>query len=359
MKGLNYRKYFAFILVITIILSVIGGCFFQSETGKVADGMYELFNRIGYQDYFDFYENNFDTSLNDKFSLPGYYQLGDRQYLKRPVMVSVENHPRSRPQAGLNEADLVYEVLAEGGITRFLPVFLKELPEKIGPIRSVRDYIGDLSAEHGALLLHAGASPGGYARISAEDILSLDEISRSQYYWRSSERRMPHNLYTGNEKVKNYLEGLDWQQDLSAYKFDFTPGNNPVSKEKKEIVEKINLFYWGNYLVSYIYDYSEGKYKRYINDKPHKVESGEQLSADNIIVIHADTKVIDDVGRISIDLDSGGQAYLINNSRKKELFWARNNGRIRFYDADGQEVLINSGKTWIQVMPNSARIEFD
>ncbi len=358
LKSLNYRKNLAFALIMIMILGVSSGCVFRSETGKVATEMYEVFYELSYQDYFDFYDNNFSISVDENFVLPGYYRLGDRQTLKRPVMVAVENHPRSRPQSGIQEADFVYEILSEGGITRFLPVYYKELPEKIGPVRSVRDYMGDLSAEHGALLLHAGASSGGYARISAEDVLNLDEITRSQYYWRSSERRMPHNLYTGNERIKDYLEGLDWQQDLSAYKFEFIAGNNPDSKRGNEFIEEINLFYWGNYRVSYKYDQTGNEYNRYINNERHEVDTGKQLTADNIIVLHADTSVIDDVGRISVDFDSGGQAYFFHNGRKKDLLWARINNRITLFDKDYQEVLIKSGRTWVQIMPNSARVEF-
>lgn len=356
---MNYRKYFGFTLLITIILLTTTGCFLQSEKGRIPNGIYELFYELDYQKYFNFYDRNFNISVQRDIGLPGYYRLGDRQLLKRPVMVAVENHPKSRPQAGLGKADLVYEVLAEGGITRFLPVYYTELPEKIGPVRSVRDYIGDLSAEHGALLLHAGASPGGYARISAEDVLHLDEISRSQYYWRSSARSMPHNLYTGYERIIDYIEDLDWQRDLSAYKFDFNAGNNPVARENKELIDQIKLFYWGNYQVSYIYDQSTDRYNRYINDRAHLTESGEQLSTENIVVIHADTNVIDDVGRLSVDLDSGGRGYLFYNGKRQEILWARTNGRISFFDEDNQEILIKPGRTWIQIMPESARVEFD
>lgn len=358
LKGLNYRKYLVFILIIVISLTLPAGCVFLADTDRVADDMYQVFYELGYQDFFSFYERNFGLAVDDKFILPDYYRLSDRQALKRPVMAVVENHPRSRPQAGLEEADFVYEVLSEGGITRFLPVYYRELPEKVGPIRSVRDYIGVLSAEHGALLLHAGASEGGYARISADDVISLDEISRSQYYWRSSERRMPHNLFTGNDKIKDYLDGLDWQQDLSAFKFDFSNRNNPDTKRSADI-EEVDLFYWGNYLVSYKYDQSSNKYDRYINNEPHKVESGQQLTADNIVVLHADTNVIDDVGRLSVDLDSGGKGYLFDNGGKQEIRWSRNNGRITLFDDDDQEVLIKSGRTWIQIMPVSARVEYN
>lgn len=358
MKGLNYRKYPILALIIIIILIITVGYFFRSETGKVADGMYELFYELDYQEFFSFYERNFSLAVDNQLLLPDYYQLGDRQNLKRPVMVAVENHPRSRPQSGIEEANFVYEILSEGGITRFLPVYYKELPERVGPVRSVRDYMGELAAEHGALLLHVGASEGGYARISAEDVLNLDEISRSQYYWRCSERRMPHNLYTGNERIKDYLEGLDWQQDLSAYKFDFTAGNNPVANEGG-LVKELDLFYWGNYLVSYKYNQTENRYYRYINNEPHKVDTGQQLIADNIVVIHADTKVIDDVGRVSVDLDSGGPAYLFHNGSKQEILWTRTNGRLTFFDKDYQEVLLKTGRTWVQIMPNSARVEFE
>ncbi|UUZ92237.1 DUF3048 domain-containing protein [Paenibacillus sp. P25] len=122
---------------------------------------------------------------------------------RRPVMVMVNNHPAARPQSGLSQADLVYECLAEGEITRLVAIFQsRSFPDPIGPVRSIRPYFIELGKGFGALQVHAGGSPDGYAQLEREHIPELDEITNAgPSFWRESFRKAPHNLYTNLEKI--------------------------------------------------------------------------------------------------------------------------------------------------------------
>jgi len=140
-------------------------------------------------------------------------------YYKRAISASIENSPAARPQSGLDKAEIVYEFMLEGGITRFLAIFWPQVPEKIGPIRSARPALIETSEFYDALFLHAGASPRGFALLTVNDVLHLDQLYKSQYFWRSSKRLAPHNLYSGREPLTNYLDSLSEKEYQEQFKF--------------------------------------------------------------------------------------------------------------------------------------------
>lgn len=310
-------------------------------------------NLIYYSDWIrDYIADNFEPA----FTFPEFYHLEDKQTLPQPLLVVVENHPRSWPHSGLEEADVIYEVLAEGGITRLLALYVEDVPEEIGPVRSAREYLAQISADHQALLFHAGASPSGYARLSASDVDNIDEISNSKYYWRDKERDRPHNLYTGRGKIFDHLMLQDRITDGSSYKFRIiSQGNEPQA----ELADEINVYYWGNYLVTYVFNSEENNYLRYMQKKPHVNAKGDQLKAENILIIRASTDVIDSVGRLAVDLYNGGEMKLIKSGKSIDGYWRRENGRIKIFDEKDNELFLNSGKTWIQIIPDSVRLGFN
>jgi hypothetical protein len=298
-----------------------------------------------------------EQSLENKYSAvsPFTGQPITQNYYKRAVAVSIENAPAARPQSGLKEAEIVYEFMLEGGITRFLAIFWPEVPEKIGPIRSARPALVKTAQAYDALFLHAGASPHGFALLAVNDILHLDQIYKSQYFWRSSKRNAPHNLYSGEEPLKNYLDNLSEKEYPDQ--FNFLTASVLSDFEK---AENISIDYWGSYEVLYEYNSLENNYLRFLNNKdnPHLVESGDQLKAKNIIVQEAITSTKDSEGRQDIDLESGGKIYFFRDGLVIKGSWENNNGEIIYLNAAGNEIEINPGQTWIQVVPNGTEITY-
>jgi len=278
-----------------------------------------------------------------------------QNYYKKAVAASIENSPAARPQSGLEEAGIVYEFMLEGGITRFLAIFWPEAPEKIGPIRSARPALVKTAQAYDALFLHAGASPHGFALLAVNDISHLDQIYKSQYYWRSSKRNAPHNLYTGEEPLKGYLADLPEKEYPDQFNFLKAAVISDFEK-----AEDISIDYWGSYEVLYEYNSLDNNYLRFLNNKdnPHLVESGEQLKAKNIIVQYAITSTKDDEGRQDIDLKSGGKMQLFRDGLVITGSWENRNGKITYLDAAGNEIEINPGQTWIQVVPNGTEITY-
>ncbi|GAF86264.1 unnamed protein product, partial [marine sediment metagenome] len=114
----------------------------------------------------------------------------------RPLSIMVENSEGARPQSGLDKANIVYEALAEGGITRFLAIYYDQDAEEVGPIRSARPYFVSKSLEHQAIYVHVGGSEEAYNFIKEEKIDDINEFVDFQPFWRSKDRDPPHNLYT-------------------------------------------------------------------------------------------------------------------------------------------------------------------
>lgn len=278
------------------------------------------------------------------------------EYYKRAVAVAVENSPAARPQSGLEEAEIIYEFMLEGGITRFLAIYWPDLPEKIGPIRSARPFLIETAAAYDALFLHAGASPDGFQMLNDNGILHLDEIYQSQYFWRSSKRRAPNNLYTGRPSLDDYLNNLAEREYPEQFNFitasvisNFSPA------------EEITINYWGDYKVLYRYNSLQNNYDRYIYDfeTPHQVESGAHLNAKNIIVKFVETSTKDEEGRQEINLNSSGEIKLFRDGTVIEGSWERNSSnQITYLDNNGSEIELNPGQSWIQLVPNGTEVNY-
>ncbi|MCF8008504.1 MAG: DUF3048 domain-containing protein [Halanaerobiales bacterium] len=322
----------------------------QKETeGKVEDEVEDLDDQKKDQE-----EDELKKEVN--FSKFTYLPLEDNT-LHRAVMVSVENTPKARPQSGLDKASIVYEFLVEGGITRFLALYWSEIPDKIGPIRSLRPYMIEIAEEYDSLLLHAGASPDGFQYLEENNIKNLDQIYNGKYYWRSQLRKSPHNLYTGLYRIDDYLEnmvGIEYE-----YRFNFA--DIIIISNAKKAADLITINYWGSYQVLYEYDQNQNLYYRYIKDmdNPHKTENGNQLSTNNIIIQFTETKVKDKIGRLTINLEGQNKALYFRNGVVTEGYWKKEDGAMtKFYDQDNNLITLNPGKTWIQIVPLSTNISY-
>jgi hypothetical protein len=141
----------------------------------------------------------------------------EREVRERPVAVMVENAPQARPQSGLDQADIVYEVLAEGEITRFVAVYQSGSPSVIGPVRSIRPYFVKLGEGFDAMIVHAGWSQDAMDLIADHNINHLDEVyGDGTYYWRSKDRKAPHNLYTSMDNIRKAAVNKKFRTDWSG-----------------------------------------------------------------------------------------------------------------------------------------------
>lgn len=270
----------------------------------------------------------------------------------RPVGVMIENSPDARPQSGLIDADVVYEVYVEGGITRFLALFMSKYPEVAGPVRSVRHYYLDIVQEWDALLVHYGGSGLAKEQFPKRPIKRIDGMEGSKLYWRDNSRVAPHNAYIDITQCEKLI---DYDQKRREIK---------VSKEKPIIgieYNTINIPFNSTFSnLQYTYDRETGKNMRGNNGKPSiNKENGEQLFADNIVVQYAEHERMDSgVGYKKVDLVGSGSALYFIGGKYFEGKWERASLEepTLFLDESGEEVGFMEGNLWIHIVPNSMKV---
>lgn len=277
----------------------------------------------------------------------------------RAIAVMINNDPKARPQSGMHKADIVFEMLAEGNVTRFLAIYQSEEAERIGPVRSARDYFIELAKGYDAIYIAHGYSPKAKQML---DSRYIDHINGMQYdgtlFRRDSSRVAPHNSYITMENIFEGAKklGYDLESPPAALPFLTEEEVEGLSGEK---ATSVFISYYSSNLFNVIFEYDEEfeKYKRYSNGKlTADLDSNEPVLLDNIFIIETSHKVLDSEGRREINFQSGGKGYLLQKGQYQEVEWKNVNGKI-LPVKDGKEVGFVPGKTWINVVPTSPGLE--
>lgn len=298
-------------------------------------------------------------AMEEKHYLYAYPFTGlgtDLEMQDRPIMVMVENQKKARPQTGLGQADLVYEVLAEGEITRFLAVYQSESPAVIGPVRSIRPYFVEIGDGLDALIVHAGWSQDAMNILASRNLNHFDEVyGDGAYYWRDNSRKAPHNLYTSVEKIRIGAENKHFREEWNPLGFKFA---NKDAVIEGSPAPAVRMDYLKGYYVTYDYDAETKQYKRGMEGEPHEdKETGAQLTATNVLICESAHNILDNAGRRDVDVFGPGKGYLIQQGVVREVTWERQDNMIRPF-INGEEVGLLPGKTWIQIVPEGSNITF-
>ncbi|MBN1288909.1 MAG: DUF3048 domain-containing protein [Actinobacteria bacterium] len=308
---------------------------------------------------------------------------------RRPLAVKVENDPAARPQSGLDKACVIYEEITEGGITRFMAIYLCHDAEVAGPVRSARPVDIDLASPFQALLCHCGGAPPTISAIKSSGIADLDEQAGTGAYWRSRDRRAPHNLYAGTERlrsdgnVKYPFEG----EVGEAFRFLDDAGIEELARIRAEEAErlaqhqadpqgeyqpKVNLAngieipYTKVCAVSYNYDTATGRYLRFVRGVPHTdLTTGGQLTADTVIVqyvVESVSGIKDVMGADTPDLGvvGSGRAQIFIMGQCIDAEWNKSSRQeyTRYYDYDGNEIQMKPGLVWVQLVPLGKEVTY-
>lgn len=274
---------------------------------------------------------------------------------ERVIAVMINNHNQARPQSGLDKADMVVEVLAEGWITRLVAFYQSEHAEVIGPVRSLRPYLIDLALGFDAVFAHAGGSPEALNAVRNRGLPSLDEIyTAGNSFYRVNFRRAPHNLYTSLDMLRTGAEAKGFRQESQIPSFLF---KDPEEEMMGATANWIEIEYSSDYKVSYEYDPESQVYTRYVRGEPHiDMETEEPLQMTNILVLETSHRVLDNEGRRAIDVLSKGRAYLFQRGKVQEVEWQNIDGVIKPV-LDGREIGWYPGKTWFNIIPDSPGLE--
>ncbi|MBE7054030.1 MAG: DUF3048 domain-containing protein [Ruminococcaceae bacterium] len=281
----------------------------------------------------------------------------------RPLAIMIDNDSyESRPQWGLENAYMIYEIMVEGASTRMMALFLDSDAEKIGPVRSSRHYFLDYVMENDAIYAHCGFSPQAANDIKALGINNVNELytnNGKNFYRDSSDgKRAPHNLYASISEVLKYAK------DNAKYRLE-TEKERVLSYAKQDAdlegddATEIKLPYNSAYSVSYKYNADEKVYDRYVNSKEHtSLSTKKALTAKNIIIYKVKNYSIDEVGRQNLENIGSGEGYYISNGKCVEIKWEKTarNSKTVYKTADGNVLEVNPGNTFIQIMPLTSEI---
>jgi hypothetical protein len=271
-------------------------------------------------------------------------------------MMMVNNARPARPQTGLNHADVVVEMLAEGEITRFAAFYHSQMTGVVGPIRSVREYFLDLAQGAKAEVVSAGGSKDALAKIKREGYPHIDGIhADGKYFTRESFRKAPHNLYTDFDQITQATKAKGFNE-VSPAKYTYS---SDVSTQKGQRAQTIHLIYHRLYDCGYQYDAKSGNYIRY-TQKEQQVdrETSQPLTMQNILIAFADHRMADTLGHRSIAITGSGRGYLLQKGKAIPIQWRFRDGLIvPFWE--GKELTLIPGKTWVNILPKTGKVEFN
>jgi len=278
-------------------------------------------------------------------------EVADESATKNAVTaIMIENSPDARPQSGLKDSEVVFEAIAEGGITRFLALYQNNKPQLIGPVRSVRMYYVDWLAPFDASVAHIGGSAAALAEVRNGNYRDIDQFFNSGYYWRASDRYAPHNVYTSFEK----LDALNASKGYNSSTFEgFKRGDSdPIIPASATNISVEMSYYLFN--SSYNYDTSTNSYLRFQAGEPHQDREKGQISPKVVVIMKIPmTLVLEDGYRQAYQTIGSGQAYIFQNGSVKEATWSKSakNSQIHFLDVNGSDIELARGQTWISAIP--------
>lgn len=295
-----------------------------------------------------------DIAEDPVFTYPLTGEETSEEITDRIIAVMVNNHPKARPQTGLSQADIVFEILAEGHITRLMALYQSSFPDRVGPVRSARPYYFNLADDYNAIYVYHGAANFIEDMIrngAAEGLNGMYYDNDKELFERTSDRVAPHNSYT-------IMDGIFEKAVENDYLIETEYEPLPFSDEKEvegDPASKVEFSYGSN-SVKYVYDETEEHYFRYSDGaQTIEKENSNPVALENILILETTHQVIDNAGRREIDLESGGNALLLQRGKVQDVQWERIDGRI-IPTIDGNAVPFLPGQTWINVIPTDPGI---
>jgi len=358
------RSAIGLIIVFFVFIATIVGIIIttQNNEGKESDIAMD-FNNI-YDEQEVVVDNNSGLNIDgnkkeDKENLFIVPQKGER-----PYAVNIDNEgDKCIPQGGIDRAQIIYEIIVEGGETRFMALFWGTDPEMVGPVRSTRHYFLDYVLEHDAIHVHFGWSPKAINDIYKLKINNINGVANGgEIFWDiTNDANNWQDSYTSMAKIRKYAESV---------KYRTTTDKEPVflyNGEDVEIPDGINaetvkLYYSQYNTCEYAYDYTFGNYIRFRKGKSHiERVTGRQLRAKNIIIQFVNNYTIpgDTEGRQEVETVGNGDGWFITLGKAEKIKWSKESRSepTKYMDENGDQIMLNPGQTWIQIISPYSKVE--
>lgn len=287
-------------------------------------------------------------------------KIVDLNSKSRPYAVMINNNHAAWPQAGLQDAYIVYEIVVEGGITRMMALYKDADTAKIGSIRSSRHYFLDYALENDAIYVHFGWSPKAQKDISSLKVNNINGLYDT-CFWRDKtlKRAYEHTAFTNIEKLKETTKKKGYRTETNKdLLLNYSVDELDLSGKEGAIpANNVNIKYSNYHTTSYQYDSENKVYKRTMSGVPNTdLDTKIQYTAKNIITYKVeDTALVDteNKGRRDLKNIGSGEGYYITDGYAVPITWeksSRNSQTIYKYK-DGSEIVVNDGNTFIQIQP--------
>lgn len=340
MKNKKIKKEYLLIIIVLVVVALLGTLIYLTTSKK---------NKNNNEN-----DNSTTTTTVKKLNIV------NEESKSRPYAIMINNVEGARKlQSGLQDAYMVYELMVEGGITRYLALFLDQTTERIGSIRSARHYYLDYALENDAIYVHHGYSPQAredWSKLGVDRI----EVNESTTGWRdkSASKTYEFTLFTNIEKLGKGLRSKRTERNKDLL-LNYSVDNIDISQMEGAIpANKVDIKYSSNTTTNYKYDTDNNIYLRSVNNKSQNdYVTGKQLTVKNIIVYKVKYSNIqgDNKGRQTIDNVGNGTGYYISNGYAVPITWkkdSRSSATIYKYN-NGKEIQVNDGNTFIQIMPDN------
>lgn len=278
-------------------------------------------------------------------------QLETEAATHQPVTaIMIENSPDARPQSGLKDSGVVFEAIAEGGITRFLVLYQEQKPQLVGPVRSVRMYYVDWLAAFNASVAHVGGSAAALSEVRNGNYRDIDQFFNAATYWRATDRYAPHNVYTSFTKLDalNTAKGYTSSAFTGFSRAESKPLATPTASSINVTISS------GAFNSAYNYDPATNLYNRSQAGAPHLDREQGQISPRTVVVMKVPQRIVlEDGYREQIDAIGTGAATIFHDGGVAEVSWSKASkaDQIKFTSADGKDYPLARGQTWITAIP--------
>lgn len=277
----------------------------------------------------------------------------------RIVAVMIDNYPTSaRPQSGLKDADIVYEVEAEGGITRYMALFLETAPVRIGPVRSARTYFVDFARPYDPLFAHAGENDDVWEplkELRAAGFADMDEIvGTPEAFWRDPSREMPHNLYTSVARLRTTARKYGFHDRPFRQRHFVFSSKTSSKRDPPDVV----LTFWNGYAVRF--RPTAGAYERIIKGQvQHDLENGAPYRVADVIAVWMPAKVLDELGDLSMPVYGTFPAVLVSAGAATPARWVAPgpNDLPQLTDLHGASLSLAPGQIYVEVLPQGGTLQ--
>lgn len=322
-----------------------------------------VFNYFNIYDKILEYTNENGINIGNIYVVKPKVKIIDEDSNTRPIAVSINNNHDAYPHAGLQDAYLAYELIAEGGITRIIALFKDQTTEKIGSVRSARHYFLDYVMENDAIFVHYGHSPQALSDIKSLKINNINGMYDAKGFFRdtSLHRAYEHTAFTSMKRINKVIKSKGYRNTSEEQLLKYSPIKVEYNTENKKEANTVEIVYSSYQTTKYVYDKDNMNYKMYMGGKEHTdLITKKQYTVKNIITYQVENTSIssDRKGRQELKNIGSGEGYYISNGEAIKIKWSKKDraSKTIYTLEDGSELKVNDGNTWIHIQPKGKKL---